>query len=179
MEELPRDYSKVYFEDRPPLPPMRHSIATAAATATTTTSKPWGESDGVRTTKTHRETSVDLQAVVAKLKNLPEQRKYALDTMNQHFSSVFAERRNAERRKSPPNYKAYINYRDDNETYVVRVVHNTLKTIKSKLPRRGNYRYFFKNQLDNTCEEFESDDATVPYIEKDGQRQIYCQVFCQ
>lgn len=159
MEEQTKDYSKVYCEDRPPLPPMRRTVS----------SKPWGESDGVRA-KPHRETPVDLQAVVEKLRNLPSQRQYALDSMNQHFSSVFTERR------KPSIFKAYINYREDKETYVVRVERNTLRTIKSKLPRRGNYRYFFK-QPDSTCEEFESDDAAVPYIEKDGQRQIYCQVF--
>lgn len=196
-EELPKDYSSVYCEDimRPPIPPMRRVTNT---TATNTmlmnhnsnnninrhhnhnnqshqTQAKW--SDGANANKRQCESTVDLRAVVAKLQNLPQEnhRAYAMDTLNKHYSSVFTNRRRSDKVEKA-GFKAYIQYFDEKDTYVVRVERNTLKAVRDKLPKRGDYRYFFK-QLDNTCEEVESDGSFVPFHEKDGSRQIYCQVF--
>ena len=189
-DELPKDYSSVYCEDsiKPPIPPMRRTTNTLASHTMMPTNhnhqnqhilhqKQAIWSDGARSHKRQCESTVDLRAVVAKLQNLPQEnhRAYAMDTLNKHYSSVFVNRRKSNQ-VSRGGYKAYIQYHDEKDTYVVRVERNTLKAVRDKLPKRGNYRYFFK-QLDNTCEEVESDESTVPFHEKDNSRQIYCQVF--
>lgn len=152
----PKDYSSLYCEDKPPVPSTR--------------GRPYKSLDGSFVPQKHRE-QLDLRQVVAKLENLPKDchSVYAMDTLNKHYSNVFVNRRKA-------GFKVYINYCEEKDTYVVRTENNTLRAVKDKLPKRGNHRYFFK-QLDNTCEEVELEDSIVPYHEKDGSRQIYCQVF--
>lgn len=133
--------------------------------------------DGAKSIRPTSECTVDLRAVAAKLQNLPQENRsaYAIDTLNKHYSSVFTNRRKSDHLDSPI-FKAYIQYFDEKDTYVVRVNRNTLGAVRDKLPKRGNYRYFFK-QLDDTCEEVELDESTVPYHEKAESKHIYCQVF--
>lgn len=151
---LPKDYSSVYREDEKPVPSAR----------------PHKALDGSHVLHRHRE-QLDLRQVVAKLQNLATENHsaYAMDTLNKHYSSVFVNRK-------PSNFKAYIKYPDERETYVVRLNNNTLRDIKDKLPKKGNFRYFFRGE-ENVCEEVESDSSDVPYEEKGNIQQIYCQLF--
>lgn len=134
--------------------------------------------DGSHVAPKHREQSpIDLMQVVAKLEQLPKEnhRAYAMDTLNKHYSSVFNNRKRPEF-KERVGFRVYIQYSGEKDTYVVKVERNTLRAIKDKMPKRGNYRYFFRSQ-DSTCEELEFDDSIVPHHDVDGQKQIYCQVF--
>lgn len=141
--------------------------------------RPYKSLDGSFMQPKHREQSSvnkDLLQVVAKLENLSKEnhRAYAMDSLLKHYSSFVNRRKSNQAEQS--GYRVYIQYSDEKDTYVVRVEKNTLKAVRDKLPKRGNYRYFFKRR-ENTCEEVEFDDATVPFYERDGSKQIYCQVF--
>jgi len=175
---IPKDYSVMFCEDSNKISASPNMNATINLPIPSTRGRaPYKTLDGSFVPPKHREQTVDLRQVVAKLENLPKENHsaYAMDTLNKHYSSVFVNRRKSNQ-VSRGGYKAYIQYHDEKDTYVVRVERNTLKAVRDKLPKRGNYRYFFK-QLDNTCEEVESDESTVPFHEKDNSRQIYCQVF--
>lgn len=117
--------------------------------------------------------TIDLDQLSAKLQVLSAE-KIANKALNEHYSS-YTERKKHDKLERA-NYKVYIQYSDDHTTFVVRVDRPTLKAVKDKLPKRGNYRYFFRIN-DKTSEEFEYDGATVPFHEKDNQKQIYCKLF--
>lgn len=155
-DETPKDYSNIFCEDvKPPVPSLRgHNKQ----------HRQFPILEGARSNK-QIESTIDLREVVAKLQSLP--RVYAMNTLNEHYSSY---------RRKKSGFKAYVQYYDEKDTYVVRVDSNTLKAIRDKLPKIGNYRYFFK-QLDNTCEEVESENSLVPYHEKEDSRMIYCHIF--
>lgn len=140
--------------------------------------RPYKTLDGSFVQPKHREQCVnkDLLQVVAKLESLPKEnhRAYAMDSLLNHYSS-FVNRRKSNQAEEA-GFRVYIQYSDEKDTYVVRVHKNTLKAVRDKLPKRGNYRYFFKRR-ENTCEEVEFDEATVPFYERGGSKQIYCQVF--
>lgn len=155
---------------------------------------------------TQMNTNTILAQVVAKLVEYQKEDHgaYAMDTLNEHYSSVFPRRQTSEQRNmntintnsriinnnthnivdqnhnnntnSNSSYRVCIKYHNQRDIYVVRVNHNTLKAVVNKLPIKGTYRYFFRHE-DNTNEEIESEQARVPYHEKEGQRQIYCQIF--
>lgn len=134
--------------------------------------------DGSHVAPKHREQqSIDLMKVVAKLQQLPKEnhRAFAMDTLSKHYSSVFTNRKRHDQ-KERAGFRVYIQYSGEKDTFVVRVEQNTLRAIRDKMPKRGNYRYFFRSQ-DSTCEEHEVDGSVVPYHDRDGQKQIYCQVF--
>lgn len=206
MDGTPKDYSSMYCEDAglnftsnrssshsaaainvslpdlpPPLPPIalhRTSTTTSSRTAPNATKSladKHDRFDGRQVAPKHRE-QLDLAMVVAKLKQLPKEdsRAYAMGTLNEHYTS-FTNRRRVDQNERT-SFRVCIQYSGEKDTYVVRVNQNTLKAIKDKMPKRGNYRYFFRSR-DLTCEELESDDSMVPYHEKDGRKLIYCQVF--
>lgn len=147
MDEKPKDYSSVYCEER---------------------IKSDGESH-----KRRSESGVDLLAVVAKLQNLPQKNHtvYAIDTLNNHFSSVFANRKAHGR-----GFKVLIKYNEDKESYLFRVERNTMRNVIERSPKKGDFRLFFK-QPDEAWEEIEAYDQELPYQERDGNKMIYCQVF--
>lgn len=74
-------------------------------------------------------------------------------------------------------FKLYVQYYDLKETFVLRIAMNDLRSIVERLPKKGNYRYFFK-RIDNMCEEIESLQEEAPYFVNDqGVKQIFCQIF--
>lgn len=151
---------------RPPVPSARGGQANKSL-------------DGSFVPLKHREQSIDLKQVVAKLEDFtktiqPNHRFFAMDTLNKHYTSVF--RRKPDQLQQPSDYRVYIQYFNEKQLYVVKVSGNYLREVRAKMPIPGSYRYFFK-QLDSAYEEVELDDSLVPYHEKDGSRQIYCQVF--
>lgn len=202
----PKDYSSVYCEDLPPIPTHHLDLKPPPLPIPPIVSSRGSQQngkissiknrvhhdqnhninikvkslDGSHATPYHREQSVDLMKVVAKLNQLPKDNHhaYAMDTLNKHFSTVFTNRRrfNDQKEQQKIGFRVYIQYSGEKDTFVVRAEQNTLKAIRDKMPKRGNYRYFFRSR-DSTCEELEFDESTVPYHEKDGQKQIYCQVF--
>lgn len=133
----------------------------------------------------HREkATVDLRKVVEKLNLYSKENDvnaHSMDTLNHHYSSVFRNRRRTmsteQSVKEKRAYRVFIQYSGEKETYVVKVDQNNLKSIKNKMPIKGNYRYFFRSRDDITCEELEYDSSIVPYHDKDNQKHIYCQVF--
>lgn len=127
--------------------------------------------------------TVDLLAVCQKLQAHQQHHIDASDTLSKHYSAVFSKTNESvpplpRRRHVPlqPQYKVYIQYHDIKDTFVVRVQNNTLRDVLSRMPKRGNYRLFFKDSK-NTCEEFEDLEAFVPYHEDGGIRKIYCHAF--
>lgn len=194
---IPKDYSRMYSEDngistngntnirspilsnnnvranhrynvesppsiiRSPLPPIPSTRASHSSSMTM-----FKPPEGAESRPVYR----DQEHLIAKLNQLRKEdhHAYAMDTLNKHFSSVFVE--------TGLTYKVYIQYFNEKDTYVVRVNRNTFGAVRSKMPIRGNFRYFFRCH-GNTCEEIESYDSTVPYHDKDGQKVIYCQVF--
>lgn len=202
-EEHPKDYSALYSDDstRPPqgllikassdvldMNRLHQDLANLKTDhqLTKTYQKPPIQLDGARSLKVpESDLTVDLRAVVAKLQNHSQgnHRAYAMDTLSKHYSSVFNSRRKSSLASSDQSsaktktaLKAFIQYFDQKDTYVVRVEKATLRSVRDKLPKRGNYRFFFK-QLDNTCEEIEQDESIVPVHEKGDSKYIYCQVF--
>lgn len=188
-EEIPKDYSSMYCEDNNTLPAVisinRNTVSNNTRNnhqdvqllkppIPSTRGRPYKTLDGSFVQPKHREQSIDLLQVVAKLESLPKEnhQAYAMDSLHKHYSSFVNRRKSS----TQAGYKVYIQYTDEKDTFVVRVEKNTLKAVRDKMPKRGNYRYFFK-RLENTCEEVEFDEATVPFYEKDGSKQIYCQVF--
>lgn len=151
----PKNYSSMYREDKPPIPSIRI--------------RPYKSLDGSHAPPKHHE-QLDLRKVVAKLQNLPRANHsaYAMDTLNKHYSSVFVNRKSS--------FKAYIKYFDEKETYQVTIATNCLRAVKDKMPKKGDYRYFFRGE-ENVWEEIESDESQVPYEEKGNAKQIICQVF--
>lgn len=191
-DEFPKDYSTLDYEDtfKPPVPPMRRTISPHCNNTINPShhannsinrgyQRPYITLDGAKSIKPTNESGLDLKLVVEKLQHLAQENRnaYAIDTLNKHYTSVFTSRRKSEHNDKQV-FKAYIHYENEQDTYVIRVNRNTLKAVRDKLPKRGNYRYFFK-QLDNTHEEVESDESTVPYHEKAESKHIYCQVFPQ
>lgn len=143
--------------------------------------KPSIQLDGARSVKVpEADLTVEFRAAAAKLQNHSRNnhRAYAMDTLSKHYSSVFNSRRKGSDQvaRNGASLKAFIQYSDQKETYVVRVDKATLRSVRDKLPKRGNYRFFFK-QLDNTCEEIERDESIVPVHSKGDSKYIYCQVF--
>lgn len=191
-DEIPKDYSSMYCEDNNSLPSVitdnnhntvssgtitnHHYVQYLKPPVPSTRARPYKSMDGSFVQPKHREQSIDLLQVVAKLESLPKEnhRAYAMESLHKHYSSFVNRRKSNQAERA--GYRAYIQYHDEKDTYVVRVENNTLKAVRDKLPKRGNYRYFFK-RLGNTCEEVEFDEALVPLYEKDGLKQIYCQVF--
>lgn len=204
-DEIPKDYSRVYCEDSGLVTStvrnqhhhqhrhhhpnsINHSNITSSTNSGTNNKPPvpstrgrtYKSLDGSFVPPKHREQTVDSQQVAAKLgAHLAKENNsaYAIDTLNKHYSSVFVAGRKTDRSRSEAEFKVYIQYFNEKETtYVVKVDRNTLKAVRNKLPKRGNFRFFFK-QSDGTCEEVESDDAFVPFHEKESSKQIYCQLF--
>lgn len=184
-DEHPKDYSALYSEDssRSLGLPLSNTCATPkiknldiSVRSNTCRTKNYQKPvlDGARS---FRRPESDLFSNVAKLQNhqQKDQCAYALETLSKHYSSVFSNRRKTDNKKEAL-FKAFIQYSEENDTYVVRVEKNTLRSVKDKLPKRGNYRFFFK-QLDGTCEEIELDESIVPYHVKGESKYIYCQVF--
>lgn len=162
MEEKTKDYSKVYLEETPPPPQTRRTITKNL--------------DGAHIYRRHREAGIgiDPNDLTSALYNLSaaQHKAYAINTLQQHYSAVF-------QKKNKQTYKVYMNYIDEGfkkETYLVRIDRNTLRDVKNKLPIKGDYRLFFTHN-GNECEEVEDDDATLPYVEKDGAFVIYCRLF--
>lgn len=162
MGEKPKNYSLVYGEDN-------GNMLVSSSNVPPTVSK-ISRLDGIAIAPRHPE-QVDLRQVVQRLEGLSKEnhQAYAIDAVNKHYYSVFPS-------TMGPYYKVFIQYPDEKETYVVRVSRNTLRAVKEKLPKKGHLRFFFK-QADATHEEVESEDATVPFYEKGGTKQIYCRVF--
>lgn len=157
--EIPKDYS---CEDMAPVP------------ATRATNK---RLDGSFVQRRHRESSgIDPNELVYKLHNLSKEqhRAYAMDSLRQHYNSVFQNRRK-------PTYKVYITYHNNepnnqNLTYLVRVERNTLREVKKKLPMKGSFRFFFIRNADE-AEEVEDEELELPFHEKEGSFSVYCRVF--
>jgi len=135
--------------------------------------------DGRFTPRRHRESAggVDPNELIYKLQNLTREdhNVYAMHTLHQHYNSVLQKRKK-------PTYKVYLTYvttasdgKLERETYIVRVERNTLREVKSKLPIKGTFRFFFTNE--NEAEEIEDEDLSLPYREKDGSYAIYCRLF--
>lgn len=116
-------------------------------------------------------TTLDLRAVVRKLEAHKSSHKShhidAMKTLSKHYSDVF---------KQPPQYKVYIQYHDIKETFIIKIRENTLGNVLASMPKRGQYRLFFKD-LKNTCEELTDPRSLVPFHEKDDFRNIYCHAF--
>lgn len=160
-DERPKDYSQVYTDDFTPIASSRNHRP----------QKLIGSLDGASHALKHRE-KIDLREVVLKLKNLPECQSDANYALSEHYKLCFVKPKNV------MNYRVLIKYPVINnkadEIYAVRINQNTLKAVKDKLPKPGNFRFFFKTP--NCLEEIESDDSTVPiYNESNGIKQI--QVF--
>lgn len=123
---------------------------------------------------------IDLNLVAERLKSIDS---LSRNTLTEHYYTVFPRRGNILTHENQPNnenrdnYRVYIEYSGEKDTYVVKVNHNSLKAIKNKMPVKGHYRYFFRSCEDTTYDELESDTSIVPYHDKDGQRHIYCRVF--
>lgn len=168
----------------PPLPPIAQQRtsngvyprinATKSSTSSSAIHK-LDRFDGCPSVPKHRE-QLDLAMLVAKLKQLPKEdsRAYAMGTLSEHYTSFTSRRRVDQKQRT--GFRVCIQYLDEKDTYIVRSEQSTLRAIKDKMPKRGNYRYFFRS-LDSTYEELEFDDSPVPYHDKDGRKQVYCQVF--
>lgn len=168
----PKDYSRLYIEERqPPMPSSRshHNIITNHPTIKHKLG-PF-QMDGACHPLKHRE--LDLREVVLKLQDhITQANSHAKDALSQHYTSFVKAKR--------PKYKVMIEYpkvsNQEDVVYAIRIHVNSLHAVKDKLPRRGNYRYFFKTS--SCLEEIESDDAPVPiYAEKDGYKQIFLHLF--
>lgn len=162
----PKDYSKLYTEDgsrRPALPPIPRSSAP--------------EMDGCRQPVRRNEAAIDLQAVVDRLNCLSKEscKTAARNTLTSHYNNIMSARRLVQ---DKPEFRAHIQYCDDQDQpkYIVQTRCNTLSAVKDRLPKIGNYRYFFR-QMDNTWEEYESENSTIPCFIANGQKQIYCRLF--
>lgn len=130
--------------------------------------------------KRGQEPPVDLRLVVSKLEQFKkaDHSADALRTLNEHYSTVFKQTRNSNetRQQFKCNYRVCVKYHNEKDIYVIHIHHNTLKAVRNKLPIRGEFRYFFRDQ-DNQNVEIESDDAKLPIHDSEGRKQIYCQVF--
>lgn len=167
-DEGPKDYSLLYNDERPP--PIPTGRATNKLHQKLVSLQMDGASQGLR----HRE--LDLKEVVSKLQNhkITLCNSHAKDALSEHYTSFVGSKNNAKFRvliKYPSNSASKAD-----EIYAVRVHTNTLRAIRDKLPRRGNYRYFFRTH--NCLEEVELDDSPVPvYTEKEGYKQINVHLF--
>ena len=172
----PKDYSSVYNEDSKPVRSMQQQPAVEPSTKIS-----YMKLDGSASRVTHHEIPDFLKQLYSKLEPLSVSRNdVGINVLNRHYDSVFPQRR----KRAP--FKVYIQYfrfeidgnkKPIGDPYVVKVESNILKCVTDKLPnKRGNFRFFFKDSS-NACQEIESDHSEVPYIEKDGVKTIYCQVF--
>lgn len=182
---LPKDYSSVFCDELRPPPQFLMSSITKSTSQQAQTG--YKNLDGAIARPVHKElqdffTNARHNRPQSQVK--PQRRELVgFDILNRHFDTVF----NA--RKPQQFFKVFIQYfRFDTsgnrwpsgETYVVRVEINTLANVKLKLPnKRPDFRYFFKDSHQNNYEEIEDDSIQVPYLEKDGTRNIYCQVIQQ
>lgn len=154
--EIPKDYS---CEDMTPVPATRASGK---------------KLDGGFAPRRHRESGgIDPNELVYRLHNLSkeEHHMYAMDSLKQHYNSVF------QKRRQRVAYKVYLTYytNGERETYIVRVERNRLRDVKNQLPIKGSFRFFFIH--DNEAEEIEDEEVSLPYCDKDGNLAIYCRLF--
>lgn len=169
-DEGPKDYSRLYTEERPPpIPSGRGGQSNRLHQKLALL-----QMDGASQALKHRE--LDLKEVVSKLQNhITSCNSHAKEALSEHYTS-FVGAKHAKYRVliKYPNSISSSNKGD--EVYAVRVHSNTLRAVREKLPRRGNFRYFFRTH--NCLEEIESDDTPVPiYTEKEGYKQIHVHLF--
>lgn len=160
--EVPKDYSTVYREEKPPVP------ATRGATKAL---------DGSFPARRHRESGIDQNDLLRKLLSISkdQQNQYAMNTLQQHYTDVFHKR-------NKQTYKVCIDYMENGrqkERYLVRIERNTLRDVKVKLPIKGHYRLFFNFAGNQNWEEVEDEDSVLPYNEKDGAFVIHCRAFTE
>lgn len=187
-DESPKDYSRLYIERqppppvpshraRPPLPqqPPNHHLHNHNQQQQQHVKSATASMDGAFQPLKHREQNKQaLRDIILKLHNPPESCQLdASRVLNEHYKLCF-------QKQKLNDYRVLIRYPSVNnkpsETFAVKVESNTLRSIKGKLPIRGNYRFFFKTK--NCLEEVESEDSKVPiYNERDGIKQIQLHLF--
>lgn len=162
---------------RPSLLGKTTSAANMTNNNNTIANKMW---DGSMPNKRNQEMPVDLRYVCCKLEQFKkaDHSADALRTLNEHYSTVFKQSRssNGSRSQVKCNFRVCIKYFNEKDIYVIHIHQNTLKAVRNKLPIRGEFRYFFRDQ-DNQNVEIESDDSKLPIHDNEGRKQIYCQVF--
>lgn len=96
---------------------------------------------------------IDFKELVQKLTVL-EQVDDASNELSKHYTSFI--------KKKKTQVRVLIKYPSSENVYAVRIGSDslTLGSVKEKLPKVGNYRYFFKTK--ECFEEIESNESQVP-----------------